>query len=728
MSAKVMEKTNMLYSEQIVALNNACFGDIFSFLGPHRIDKNHVDIRLYLPGAKAVSVVLFEQQLAGERCADSDLFIVRLVVADAVEAYQLEVTYSEGKTLIEDPYRFASQLDQEAIYLFNEGNLQQAYRHLGAQFIDVQGISGVRFAVWAPNTHSVSVIGDFNHWNPACHIMRKHPASGVWDLFIPALVEGQCYKFHIVATSGETLEKSDPYAASMQHPPATASRLLARQAPHPDQRWAKKRHGINRVDGPVSIYEVHAGSWRRVIEEGNRYLSYREMAAQLVPYVKDMGFTHVQFMPLSEFPFDGSWGYQPVGMFAPTSRFGSAEDFAFMVQQFHDAGIAVLLDWVPGHFPSDAHGLARYDGTHLYEHADSRMGFHPDWNTHIYNYGRNEVRSFIMSSALYWLDEFEIDGLRVDAVASMLYLDYSRDEGQWLPNHYGGRENLDAISLLQTVNARSYQAHPGVSMVAEESTAWPGVTNFVDQGGLGFGYKWNMGWMNDSLSYMQRDPLYRQHHHENYILPISHDEVVHGKGSMINKMPGDHWQKFANLRAYYGFMWAHPGKKLLFMGCEFAQWQEWNHDHSLDWHLLDDACHLGIQRLVKDLNQLYKTEPALHQLDCNHQGFRWIDGGNASQSVFSFIRYDQSKLEHETKHQSVVVVVNMTPTVYRGFRLGVEQAGSYRQIFNTDLSHYGGTDIGVVGPVVSDAVPSHGLPHRIEFDVAPLAMMMFKRE
>jgi 1,4-alpha-glucan branching enzyme len=724
--------TNTSFANEISALERACFNDVFSFLGPHKNQDGSYSIRCYLPGATQVSVILASTKIACLQRPNSDLFIAIIAATDFFESYQLEIHYAQQKIISEDPYRFRSTLDEEAMYLFNEGNLQQAYRHFGAHVVEQQNTSGIRFAVWAPNAASVSVIGDFNLWNSSCHIMRKHPASGVWDIFIPLLVDNPCYKFSIVTSTGETLEKADPFASAMQLPPATASKVSHYQAKPADKRWLKHRQTINRIDMPISIYEVHAGSWRRVQEEDNRPLSYREMAAQLIPYILEMGFTHVQFMPLSEYPFEGSWGYQPVGLFSPSSRFGSAEDFAYLIQQLHAADIGVLLDWVPGHFPSDPHGLARFDGTHLFEHADQRIGFHPDWNTCIYNYGRNEVRSFLLSNANYWLDQFEIDGLRVDAVASMLYLDYSREEGQWLPNQYGGRENIDVISLLQTVNTRNYAAHPGILMIAEESTAWPGVTNFVDQGGLGFGFKWNMGWMNDSLSYMSQDPLYRSHHHdqltfsmvyaysENYILPISHDEVVHGKGSMINKMPGDHWQKFANLRAYYGFMWAHPGKKLLFMGCEFAQWQEWNHDVSLDWHLTQESHHQGVQRLVKDLNFIYRQEPALHQLDNHHEGFQWIDNGNAEQSVLSFMRYSNNR------QQAILVVINMTPIMHQKFRLGVGQHGSYQQIINSDAINYGGSGKGRTSEVNSQLIPSHGLNQSVELEIAPLATMIYK--
>ncbi|MDX1362143.1 MAG: 1,4-alpha-glucan branching protein GlgB, partial [Pseudoalteromonas tetraodonis] len=584
------------YDAQVNALTAGRFKDPFSFLGAHNIQSG-TEIRVYLPAALRVELLIDGQVISALRYKHSDLFIAELSSMPS-SVYQCQVSYENSDVTFYDEYSFSSTLDEQAMYLFNEGSLEHAYTHLGAQFTTQQGVDGVRFCVWAPNAASVSVIGEFNFWQANRHFMRFHPASGVWELFIPGLSADMCYKFAITTLSGEVLDKADPFAFKMQQAPGTASILQYKPAPILlSEQAIINRQKRNHIDAAISIYEVHLGSWQRA--EHNRYLSYTELADKLVGYVIEMGFTHLQLMPISEYPFDGSWGYQPVGLFAPTSRFGDYNSFKYLVEQCHKANIGILLDWVPGHFPSDPHGLHCFDGTHLYEHADMRQGFHPDWNTYIYNYDRPEVKSFLISNAMYWLSQFGIDGLRVDAVASMLYLDYSRKEGQWVANCYGGRENLGAIECLKQVNLRSYKNNPGIMMVAEESTAWPGVTQSVEHNGLGFGYKWNMGWMNDSLDYMQQDPLFRKYHHhkmtfsmvyafsENYILPLSHDEVVHGKGSLLNKMPGDDWQQFANLRAYYAFMWAHPGKKLLFMGAEIAQRKEWDHDHSLDWHLLE---------------------------------------------------------------------------------------------------------------------------------------------
>jgi len=606
--------------------------------------------------------------------------------------------------------------------------------HLGAHFIEHQNVKGVRFSVWAPNAQSVSVVGEFNHWQQNQHFMRFNPAFGVWDLFIPNLNVGQCYKFAITTLSGETLEKADPFAFKMQQAPGTAS-VLENQTSAiqlSDEQY-KQREQRNAIDAPISIYEVHLGSWRKA--DGQRYLTYSELADELITYTKQLGFTHIQLMPISEYPFDGSWGYQPVGLFAPTSRFGGVDDFRYFVTQCHKANLGILIDWVPGHFPSDPHGLHRFDGTHLFEHADIRQGFHPDWNTYIYNYDRPEVRSFLISNAMFWLQEFAIDGLRVDAVASMLYLDYSREEGQWVPNSFGGRENLGAIECLKQVNLRCYGNNPGIMMVAEESTAWPGVTKQVDHDGLGFGYKWNMGWMNDSLHYMQRDPLYRQHHHyemsfsmvyaysENYILPLSHDEVVHGKGSLIGKMPGDDWQQFANLRAYYAFMWAHPGKKLLFMGGEFAQRNEWDHDNSLDWHLLAHAPHQGMQQTITKLNEVYSSNKALYQQDNNTAGFKWLDNHNAQQSVFSFIRFAKNNQDY------IVVISNFTPTTYQSYRIGVPDKANYQVILNTDDELLFGSGVNVCESATlnADKVACHSQDYSVLIALPPLATIYLKR-
>lgn len=725
----------LIYQAQITALTAGCFKDPFSFLGPHKVNSESYEVRCFLPGAKTVSVVLDSLTVPAHRQRQSDLFVATIHTESAPE-YKLDVNYEQGCEQQYDEYSFVSTLDEQAMYLFNEGSLEHAYKHFGAHFTDQQGVQGVRFVVWAPNAASVSVIGDFNYWQRSRHFMRFHPASGVWELFIPALKVDQCYKFAITTLSGEVLEKADPFAFKMQQAPGTASVLQCSKAEvHLDKHALANRAKRNSIDAPISIYEVHVGSWQR--QDNNRYLTWRELADCLIPYTKELGFTHLQLMPISEYPFDGSWGYQPVGLFAPTSRYGSFEDFVYFVNQCHQANLGIILDWVPGHFPSDPHGLHCFDGTHLYEHADIRQGFHPDWNTYIYNYDRAEVRSFLIANAMYWLHEFGIDGLRVDAVASMLYLDYSREEGQWVANQYGGRENLGAIECLKQVNMRCYANNPGIMMVAEESTAWPGVTRQVDHDGLGFGYKWNMGWMNDSLHYMQRDPLYRAHHHhemtfsmvyaysENYILPLSHDEVVHGKRSLIEKMPGDDWQKFANLRAYYAFMWAHPGKKLLFMGAEIAQRNEWNHDQSLDWHLLEHISHCGVQQTIKELNEVYRNTPALYEQDTSPAGFAWLDSNNAKQSIFSFIRYAKQADDF------VIVISNLTPQVYHDFIVGVPKAGDYQVVFNTDKQDYFGSGVEVTGmanqTISTQTTLSHGFKQSLSISLPGLATIYLKK-
>jgi 1,4-alpha-glucan branching enzyme len=723
------------YDPHVNALQSARFKDPFSFLGAHELDDTSVEIRLYLPGALTAKVKLKNKFVEAVRYKNTDLFIAKSNKFPSLP-YQCRVNYDQSEITFFDEYSFASNLDSDAMYLFNEGSLEHAYDHFGAHFVTQQAVDGVRFCVWAPNAASVSVIGEFNYWQANRHFMRFHPASGVWELFIPALKTDMCYKFSITSEQGEVIDKADPFAFKMQQAPGTASILQNKSKGIVlDQRTLQNRAKRNHIDAPVSIYEVHLGSWQR--GEENSYLSYRELADKLVSYAQELEFTHLQLMPISEFPFDGSWGYQPVGLFAPTSRFGSVDDFRYFVEQCHKANIGILLDWVPGHFPSDPHGLYKFDGTHLYEHADVRQGFHPDWNTYIYNYDRPEIKSFLISNAMYWLHEFGLDGLRVDAVASMLYLDYSRKEGEWIPNCYGGRENLGAIECLKQVNLRSYKNNQGIMMVAEESTAWPGVTQSVEHNGLGFGYKWNMGWMNDSLHYMQNDPLYRAHHHhemtfsmvyafsENYILPLSHDEVVHGKGALIEKMPGDDWQKFANLRAYYAFMWAHPGKKLLFMGGEIAQRAEWNHDKSLDWHLLDHASHKGMQSTVKALNTIYKQEPALYELDNTDAGFSWIDNNNAHQSLFSFIRYAKDK------NNFMVVIANLTPSSYQHYTVGVPSEGEYQVVINTDENVYFGSGIAVTDDenniVTAYKLMNHGFDYSIDIAIGGLTTIYLKK-
>ncbi len=625
-------------------------------------------------------------------------------------------------------------LGAEDLYLFNSGTLEQAWRLLGANPVRHGDEEGILFAVWAPNASRVALVGDHNDWDGRADPMTPQGSSGIWALFKAGIPAGSRYKYELHDAHGHLLPlKADPYAREMECPPATASRVPATSA-HVwrDADWLARRASTASHAAPISIYEVHPGSWRR--HDAWRQYSYRELADSLLPYVASLGFTHVQLLPISEFPFEGSWGYQPLGLFAPTARFGSPDDFRYFVDTAHGLGLGVILDWVPGHFPSDSHGLATFDGTHLYEHADPRQGFHPDWNTCIYNYGRAEVQSYLLSNAFYWLQEFHIDGLRFDAVASMLYLDYSRPADAWIPNPHGGRENLEALALLKTINQRAYGQFPGILMVAEESTAWPGVTRYTDQGGLGFGYKWNMGWMNDTLRYLARDPVHRRYHHneltfsllyafsENFILPLSHDEVVHGKRSILERVPGDDWQKFATLRCYLAFMWLHPGKKLLFMGIEFAQRAEWNHDQSLDWHLLEQPHHLGVQRLVADLNRLYRGQAALHQRDGAPEGFLWIDADDHQRSVVSFWR------QGDAAAAPVLCVCNFTPEPQTAYRVGVQAAGWYRELMNSDSRHYGGSGMGNLGAVQAEAIPCHGQPFSLALVLPPLAALVLVRE
>jgi 1,4-alpha-glucan branching enzyme len=731
--------TSLLSQQQIDALLAGDFSDVFSVLGLHKHpDSNALIVRVLLPGAQAVDVIASKdnKKIASLDLVDSaGLFEGKLGRRRNPFSYYLRVQYDGHWIDVQDPYRFPSLLNDDDLYLYCEGTQEKVYQWMGAHYREVDGISGCLFVVWAPAAKRVSVVADFNYWDGRRHVMRKHHAAGIWEIFIPDVVPGQIYKYEIISDSGELLPlKADPYAIAMQGAPETGSITPANQAyAWEDQQWMSQREAsINHYRGAVSIYEVHLGSWRRNGDSENSYLSYRQLAEQLIPYALDMGFTHLQLMPISEFPFDGSWGYQPIGLYAPTSRFGSADDFKYFIDCCHQQGLGVLIDWVPGHFPTDEHGIGKFDGTCLYEHEDVRKGYHPDWKTLIYNYGRAEVASYLISNAIYWLDQFHIDGLRVDAVASMLYLDYSREAGEWLPNNEGGRENLEAIDLLRQVNSRVYFNHPGAMMVAEESTAWPGVSRSVDSGGLGFGFKWNMGWMNDTLRYMERDPIHRQFHHnemtfglvyafsENFVLPLSHDEVVHGKGSLLGKMPGDEWQKFANLRAYFGFMWTHPGKKLLFMGGEFAQRNEWNHDQSLDWHLLENHQHQGVQRLVKDLNHLYKSLPALHELDCDSSGFEWVESSNNQQSLFVYLR------KGKDGSPPVVVVVNLTPSPINEYRIGVPRMGYYRECLNTDSEHYGGSNMGNNGGVNAHSDHCNGQPCSLNLRIPPLATVILE--
>jgi len=628
-----------------------------------------------------------------------------------------------------------SMLTNDDLFLFNEGSHYRLYEKLGAHPITVDGVEGTYFAVWAPDAKQISVMGEFNGWDKSSHPLCPKGQSGIWEGFIPGVAKGTLYKYYLVShRRGYRVEKADPFAFCTETPPNTASIAWDLDYSWGDRAWMEKRHAHNALDAPISIYEIHLGSWQRVPEEGNRYLSYRELAPRLADYLKQLGFTHVEFLPIMEHPFYGSWGYQLTGYFAPTSRYGTPQDFMYLVDYLHQHDIGVILDWVPSHFPNDEHGLGYFDGTHLYEHGDPRQGIHPDWNSFIFNYGRDEVRSFLLSNALFWLDKYHVDGLRVDAVASMLYLDYGRKEGEWIPNKYGGRENLEAIAFLRRFNEVVYQESPDVQTIAEESTAWPMVSRPTYLGGLGFGLKWDMGWMHDTLEYMTKNPIYRKHHHnnltfrlvyaffENFVLPLSHDEVVHGKGSLLGKMQGDDWQKFANLRLLLGYMYAQPGKKLLFMGGEFGQWREWVHDESLEWHLLDYPPHSGLKRWVEDLNQFYRGQPALYELDFEQAGFEWIDCNDVEHSVVSLMRKGRSP------DDLLVVVCNFTPTTHFNYRIGVPQPGFWRELLNSDAREYGGSGQGNLGGVETAPIPLHGRPYSLTLTLPALAIVFFKSE
>lgn len=723
---------------QIAEIAEARHGDPFSFLGPHRVG-SVVVARAILPDAETVAVVDAESGAVvaeAERVHPDGVFVAAIPDAAETFRYRLRATTAAGSREFDDIYRFSPVLGELDMHLLAEGNHRDSYRKLGAHALVHDGVAGVSFAVWAPNARRVSVVGDFNAWDGRRMPMRRRDPGGFWEIFVPGLGPGHCYKYEIVGYDGQLLPlKADPYAAESEHPPATAS-IVAAPSRHEwqDHAWMKGRAPRNEREAPISIYEVHLGSWRRNLGEGGRYLSYRELAEQLVPYVAGLGFTHIELLPVTEHPFDGSWGYQPIALFAPSSRYGSPDDFRAFVDACHQAGLCVWLDWVPGHFPTDAHGLGRFDGTALYEHADPRQGFQRDWNTLVFNFGRREVANFLLSSALFWLREYHIDGLRVDAVASMLYLDYSRNAGEWIPNAYGGRENLEAIAFLRRMNELVFGEASGATTAAEESTAWPMVSRPVYVGGLGFGFKWNMGWMHDTLRYISKDPIHRKYHHndltfgllyafhENFILPLSHDEMVHGKGSLLGRMPGDRWQRFANLRAYLAFMWTHPGKKLLFMGAEFAQEREWNHDIGLDWQLLGDPLHAGVQRLVGDLNRLYRGTPALHLLDCESDGFRWIDAANGNESVISYLRRSRDADE------LAVVVGNFTPVLRDDYRIGVPLPGAYAERINTDAEPYGGSGVGNLGMVEAEPEPMHGHPYSLRLRLPPLGVLVFTRE
>jgi len=716
-----------LSTDELEAIASGRYGNPFSILGRHRVNARWV-VRCYQPEATAVSLVGRDGEIVDRMQRIHSAGVFAGVIPAAMQDYCLRIEEGEQAYVAEDPYRFPSPLGDLDLHLIGEGTHRRLYEKLGAHPLRLLGIDGVHFAVWAPNALRVSVVGDFNRWDGRRSVMRFHPGVGVWDIFIPNVGVGTLYKFELLDAMGRLLPlKSDPFALRAEPPPGNASVVYSSGYAWNDGGWMAE-HGRNMaLDRPQSIYEVHLGSWRRRVEDGNRWLTYTELADELVSYAVDMGFTHVEFLPLTEHPFDGSWGYQPIGLYAPTWRFGTPDELRFLIDRCHQAGLGVIMDWVPAHFPRDENGLGRFDGTELYEHADPRRGAHPDWGTLVFNYGRSEVMNYLVTNALYWADEFHIDGLRVDAVASMLYLDYSRKAGEWLPNERGGNENLEAIAFLRRLNEDVHQRH--TVTIAEESTAWPAVSRPTYVGGLGFSYKWNMGWMNDTLAYMREDPVHRKYHHdrmtfgliyafdENFILPFSHDEVVHGKGSLLGRMPGDDWQKFANLRALYGYMFGYPGKKLLFMGSEFAQRREWQHDYSIDWHLCDVPAHAGVQRLVRDLNALYRSTPALYERDYENGGFEWIDWGDRDNSIFSWVRWSSSGAH-------AVIVTNFTPVVREGCRVGVPGAGTYRERINTDACDYGGSGVGNFGLVRTEAVASHGRQHSVLLTVPPLATLI----
>jgi 1,4-alpha-glucan branching enzyme len=714
--------------EQLVAGRIA---DPHHLLGAHAHDGGVV-VRAWRPEAKAVvarpenapPVELELRHPAG-------LFEGVVPDADAPLSYELEVSYPDGNTFtLRDPYAFPPTLGELDLHLAGEGRHERLYEQLGAHPREAEGVAGTAFAVWAPNATASAVVGDFNGWDGRLNPMRSLGTSGIWELFVPAVGEGERYKYELKGPQGELLPlKADPYALAAEVPPATASRVYRPRHEWRDEQWLERRGAQDPLREPVSIYEVHLESWRRNPLEGNRALTYLELADELAEYATDLGFTHVELLPVMHHPFPGSWGYQVTGYFAPSPRLGEPDDLRAFVERLHRHGLGVILDWVPAHFPRDEWALARFDGTALYEHDDPRRGAHPDWGTLVFNLGRNEVRNFLLSNALFWLEEYHADGLRVDAVASMLYLDYSREAGEWVPNRFGGNEDLDAVDFLRRFNELVHDREPGVISAAEESTAWPGVSRPTYLGGLGFGFKWNMGWMHDTLDYFQREPVHRRFHHhqltfslmyafsENFILPLSHDEVVHGKRSLLQKMPGDRWQQLANLRALYAYMWAHPGKKLLFMGGELAQEREWDHAGSLDWHLLEQAGHAGVQSLVRDLNRLYREEPALHEVDFDPAGFRWLEPNDADANVLAFARLP------EGKGRPVVCVCNLSPVPREGYRLGLPRGGRWRELLNTDSTFYGGSDDGNLGGIAADGRPWHEQPQSAELRLPPLGVV-----
>ncbi len=690
---------------------------------PHRVLGAHAEggrvrVRAWRPDARTVAVVVDGQRQGLEKIHPAGLFEGTLA-ADSVPRYRLEVSQGERVVTVEDPYRFLPTVGELDQYLFGEGRHERLWERLGAHPMVLDGVAGTAFGVWAPNARSVRVVGDFNDWDGRLHPMRMLGSSGIWELFVPGAGPGARYKFEVLGSDGSLVLKADPFAFATERPPATASVIHTPDHRWEDEGWMAARGQRQRVDSRIAVYEVHLGSWRKGLD-------YRQLAEVLPGYLADLGFTHVELMPLTEHPFEGSWGYQVTSYFAPTSRYGDPDDLRYLIDKLHQRGIGVLMDWVPAHFPKDAWALARFDGTALYEHQDPRRGEHPEWGSLIFNYGRNEVRNFLIASALYWLEEFHLDGLRVDAVASMLYLDYSRGPGQWVPNRFGGNEDLEAVDFLKALNSTVYRNHPTAITVAEESTAWPGVSRPVYLGGLGFGFKWNMGWMHDTLEYISRDPIYRRFHHhqltfslmyafsENFVLPISHDEVVHGKRSLLGKMPGDDWRRFANLRAYLGFMWAHPGKQLLFMGCELAQESEWSHERSLDWEALASERNSGVQRLVGDLNRVARGRPALWQLDSSPDGFAWVDANDVDNNALSFIRWS-------TEREPLVCVCNFSPVPRYNHRIGLPRSGNWAEVLNTDSELYGGSNVGNLGRIEAEEISWDGQPSSARVTLPPLA-------
>jgi 1,4-alpha-glucan branching enzyme len=722
------------------ALVEGVHSNPFELLGPHPIQQDGraaLAVRAYLPDTQQAWVLdpAHAESRPMRRIHPAGLFeAICPVPEQPSQRYQFRVAGHDGEvTTMHDPYSFSSLLTDFDFYLFGQGRHERIYEKLGAQVRTVDGVTGTNFAVWAPNATAVSVIGEFNRWDTRRHPMRKHIPSGIWELFVPDVGPGQQYKFRVRSWDGDIVDKTDPYGFAAELPPRTASIVadLSRFR-WTDDTWMEQRRTRDPLNQPISMYEVHLGSWQRTSDRQHGWLNYRELARRLVDYCHQQGYTHLELLPVSEHPFTGSWGYQTVGYYAVTSRYGTPEDFMYFVDYCHRNGIGVILDWVPAHFPKDGHGLRRFDGTALFEHQDPRQGEHPDWGTMIFNYGRTEVRNFLVANALFWLDKYHIDGLRVDAVASMLYLDYSREEGEWIPNEYGGRENIAAINLLKEFNEVCHGNYPGILTIAEESTAWGGVSHPTYTGGLGFSIKWNMGWMNDTLRYLRHDPIHRRFHHneltfsliyaftENFALPLSHDEVVHGKGSLLGQMPGDLWQKFANLRVLFSYMWTHPGKKLLFMGSDFAQWNEWNYEAELQWDLLQWHTHSGVQKLIADLNAMYRREPALYEQDFNGNGFEWIDCNCADDSVLVYLR------KARNPEDCLVICCNFTPVVRYRHRVGLPRGGWYQEIFNSDSQYYGGSNVGNHPGVQAENVGHHGRPHSMVIQLPPLSVTVFK--